>query len=89
MRARWVTIAGGVLGLVGSIFWAVSLAIYQQLMEPSGFWVAADGRRYPYLAENNTYWPREIRQLALLLALAAASHLLTRTPAPAPAAMQA
>ncbi len=62
---------GAILGLVGAAVWAVSLALYQQVMEPSGFWVdPATGAHYPYLAANNTYWPREVRQLAILLALA-------------------
>lgn len=48
--------------------WAVNLAIYQQVMEPSGFHVFDDGTQTLRLAENFTYWPREMRQLGIRLA---------------------
>ncbi|MBX6752449.1 MAG: hypothetical protein IRY85_22775 [Micromonosporaceae bacterium] len=67
MRASWGTVVGAAASVVGSVVWAVSLAVYQQIMEPSGFY---DGTVSPKLAENNTYWPREMRQLGILLALA-------------------
>jgi hypothetical protein len=70
MRAPWGSIVGGVVAVVGSVIWAVCLAIYQQVMEPSGVFVDRDGAAYPNLAENNTYWPREMRHLGILLALA-------------------
>ena len=61
-----------VAGVAGALFWAVSLAIYQPRMEPTGFFTdPTTGEPYPNLASNNTYWPRDIRQLAILLAVAA------------------
>ncbi|MFB9177156.1 hypothetical protein ACFFX1_03305 [Dactylosporangium sucinum] len=49
----------------------MSLAIYQPFMQPSGFWADPQtGASFPELAGNNTYWPRDVRQLAILLALA-------------------
>ena len=70
MRASWAVVVGAAAAVVGSVVWAVSLAVYQQVMEPSGFYVFADGAQSPKLAENNTYWPRDMRQLGILLALA-------------------
>jgi hypothetical protein len=68
----WRTVAGGLSGLLGSLIWAVSLALYQPFMEPTGFWTdPATGARYPIVASNNTYWPREIREFAILLAFGA------------------
>jgi len=70
MRA-WDKIVGWTVGVVGSLLWAVSLAIYQRRMEPSGFWRdPADGGLHPNLGSNNTYWPRDVRELAILLAVA-------------------
>lgn len=66
MRAPWTIIVGAAAAVAGSVVWAVSLAIYQQVMEPIGF---HDGVMHN--AENNTYWPREMRHLGILLALAA------------------
>jgi hypothetical protein len=61
-----------VAGVAAALFWAVSLAIYQPRMEPTGFFTdPTTGEPYPNLASNNTYWPRDIRQLAILLAVAA------------------
>jgi hypothetical protein len=70
MRASWAVVVGAAAAVVGSVVWAVSLAVYQQVMEPSGFYVFADGAQSPKLAENNTYWPRDMRQPGILLALA-------------------
>ncbi len=61
MRTTWTTIVGGACGTAAALVWAVSLAVYQPFMQPRG--VQA-------VAENNTYWPRDIRQLAILLAIA-------------------
>ncbi len=69
MRALNVVV-GIVVGAAGSVMWAVSLAVYQQIMEPTGLSIDSDGRQHPNLAENNTYWPREVRELGILLALA-------------------
>jgi hypothetical protein len=72
MRTAWAIVVGAILGAVGCVVWAVGLAVYQQLMEPSGSWVDPNnGHSYAHLAENNTYWPREVRHLAILLALGA------------------
>ncbi|MGI5240284.1 hypothetical protein [Dactylosporangium sp. CA-139066] len=50
----------------------MSLAVYQPIMEPHGFWTdPATGAMYPVVASNNTYWPRDIRQTAILVAFAA------------------
>jgi hypothetical protein len=70
MRVPWGTVVGAAAGVVGSVVWAVSLAVYQPVMEPSGFHVFDDGTQTLKLAENFTYWPREMRQLGILLALA-------------------
>jgi hypothetical protein len=71
MRASWGTFIGGVVAVAGAVVWAVSLAIYQQRMEPTGFYTdPTNGQLYPHLAQNNTYWPREMRHLGILLALA-------------------
>ena len=68
---RAFTVAVGIVAAVaGSMIWAISLAIYQQIMEPNGFWIDSDGSQHPNFAENNTYWPRESRELGILLALA-------------------
>lgn len=69
MRSLSGPVVGGIVAVVGAVVWSVSLAIYQPVMEPSGFFVH-DGTPYPVPAENNTYWPRETRHLGLLLALA-------------------
>ena len=65
-------LAGWVAGVAAAAVWAVSLAIYQPFMEPTGFFTDPDtGQAYPNLGSNNTYWPRDIRQIAILLAFAA------------------
>lgn len=62
---------GWLAGVVGAVIWAVSLAIYQPFMEPRGVWISPDtGEVFPPVAGNNTYWPRDVRQLAILLACA-------------------
>jgi hypothetical protein len=69
MRLRFL--AGGLAGLAAAVIWSVTLAVYQPLMEPHGVWKdPSTGAAYPVLGDNNTYWPRDIRQLALLLAFA-------------------
>jgi hypothetical protein len=82
----WRTVVGGLSGLLGSLVWAVSLAIYQPLMQPTGFWTdSVSGVRSPILAANNTYWPRETRQLGILLAFGAAAPAggaSSRVPSP-------
>lgn len=71
MGTSWRTVFGALCGVVAAVVWAVSLAIYQPFMEPDGFWTdAATGETYPEIGSNNTYWPRDIRQLAILLAFA-------------------
>ena len=69
MGISWRTMLGACCGVVGAVIWAVSLAIYQPFMQPDGFWTdPATGEQYPEIGSNNTYWPRDIRQLAILLA---------------------
>jgi hypothetical protein len=67
----WDKTVGWTVGVVGSLLWAVSLAIYQNRMEPRGFWVdPSTGDLHARLGSNNTYWPRDVRELAILLAVA-------------------
>jgi hypothetical protein len=81
MRSAWRIIVGTVCGVTAAVMWAVSLAVYQQLMEPTGFFVDKEnGSTYPNLASNNTYWPREIRHLAILLALAGVAVICRARP---------
>ncbi|WP_155373868.1 hypothetical protein [Catellatospora vulcania] len=77
MRILWRAAVGGLAGLVGAVTWAISSAVYQPLMEPSGVWFDDPGGWQAEVdgvvqqtASNNTYWPRELRQLAVLLAVA-------------------
>jgi hypothetical protein len=79
MRSAWRIIVGGLCGVIGAAIWAVSLAVYQQLMEPTGFF-KTDGYSYPNLASNNTYWPRETRHLAILLAFAGVGVICQARP---------
>ncbi|MEV4411996.1 hypothetical protein [Catellatospora sp. NPDC049609] len=67
----WRTALGGLAGLVAAVAWALASARYMPIMQPTGFWLTDDGMSYPNIASNNTYWPREIRHLAILLAFAA------------------
>jgi len=60
MLSHWRTALAVLCGVIGAVIWAAGLAIYQPYMEPVS----------PDLGDNNTYWPRDIRQLAILLALA-------------------
>ncbi|GHJ46786.1 hypothetical protein Cs7R123_41280 [Catellatospora sp. TT07R-123] len=69
MDVRRVGLAG-LTGLTAAVVWAVGSAIHMPLMQPSGVWIADDGVAYPNVASNNTYWPRETRELAILLAFA-------------------
>ncbi|SCE79815.1 hypothetical protein GA0074695_1206 [Micromonospora viridifaciens] len=70
MRKNWQTIVGALSGVTGAVIWALATAIYQPIMQPEGFWTdSSTGEAFPQLASNNTYWPRDIRQLAILLAL--------------------
>lgn len=69
MRISWHAALGGLAGLAAAATWALGSAVYQPLMEPAdlrhdGVTVLAS------TAENNTYWPREVRHLAVLLAFA-------------------
>ncbi|GAA3259207.1 hypothetical protein ACFO1B_53260 [Dactylosporangium siamense] len=69
MGTSWRIVLGALSGVVAAVIWAVSLAIYQPYMQPDGFWTdPATGDQYPEIGSNNTYWPRDIRQLAILLA---------------------
>src|SRR5215468_9077025 len=71
MRSAWRIIVGGLCGVTGAVIWALSLAVYQQRMEPVGsFTDLSTGQTYLNLASNNTYWPRETRHMAILLAFA-------------------
>jgi hypothetical protein len=79
MRSALRIIVGAVCGVTGTVMWAVSLAVYQQLMEPTGFFTG-DGQSYPNLASNNTYWPREIRHMAILLAFAGVAVICRARP---------
>lgn len=60
MGISWRTALGALCGVAAAVIWAVSLAIYQPFMQPDEL----DGA----FAGNNTYWPRDIRQLAIVLA---------------------
>jgi hypothetical protein len=81
MRSAWRIIVGTVCGVTAAVVWAVSLAVYQQLMEPTGFFIDPEnGSAYPNLASNNTYWPREIRHLAILLAFAGVAVICRARP---------
>jgi hypothetical protein len=69
MRTRWRIIVGTLSGVTAAVIWALSTAIYQPFMQPHGFWTdSSTGQTFPEMGSNNTYWPREIRQLAILLA---------------------
>ena len=69
MGTSWRIVLGALSGIAAAVIWAVSLAIYQPFMQPDGFWTdPATGEAYPEIGSNNTYWPRDIRQLAILLA---------------------
>lgn len=69
---RWRVIFGGAAGLASALLWSASLAIYQPFMQPQGFFTdPTTGDTYPHLGGNNTYWPRDMRQLAILVAFAA------------------
>ncbi|MGR6321172.1 hypothetical protein Q2K19_19900 [Micromonospora soli] len=70
MQKSWPTIVGALSGATGVVIWALATAIYQPRMQPDGFWTdSSTGQTFPEVGSNNTYWPRDIRQLALLLAL--------------------
>ncbi|MBY8874374.1 hypothetical protein K7640_21315 [Micromonospora sp. PLK6-60] len=70
MGRKWRIAVGALAGVTGAVTWALAAAIYQPFMQPDGFWTdSATGATLPELASNNTYWPRDIRQLAILLAL--------------------
>jgi hypothetical protein len=71
MRLDVRTVVGALAGIVGVIAWAVALAVYQPFMEPHGSWIGPGEVAYPELASNNTYWPREVRHLGILLVLGA------------------
>ncbi|MET7970952.1 hypothetical protein [Micromonospora sp. NPDC005305] len=69
MQKNWHTIVGALAGVTGVVIWALATAIYQPLMQPDGFWTdSSTGQAFPELGSNNTYWPRDIRQFAILLA---------------------
>ncbi len=70
MRMTWRTACGWLSGLVAAVTWAVASARYMPIMQPTGSWLGDDGVTYPVVASNNTYWPRDVRHLAVLLALA-------------------
>ncbi|MGI5240038.1 hypothetical protein [Dactylosporangium sp. CA-139066] len=63
-RTLWITVAGVLAGFTGAAVWAVSLAVYQPFMEPPDLPGGLTS------AENGTYWPRDERQWAILLAFA-------------------
>ncbi|GAB4050988.1 hypothetical protein GCM10028775_25630 [Catellatospora paridis] len=69
MRISWRVAVGGAAGLVGAVTWAVSSAVYQPIMEPADL-RHAGGPVVQSTVESNTYWPRELRHLAVLLAVA-------------------
>jgi hypothetical protein len=69
MGTNWRVALGAGCGVAAAVIWAVSLAIYQPFMQPDGFFTdPVTGETYPEIGSNNTYWPRDIRQLAILLA---------------------
>lgn len=70
MRISWRAALGGLAGLVAAVAWAVASAVHMPMMQPAGVWIGDDGVAYPNIASNNTYWPREVRHLAILLAFA-------------------
>ncbi|WP_344124985.1 hypothetical protein [Luedemannella flava] len=52
------------------MIWAIALAVHQPLMQPDPVMVdPTTHETYVGVASNNTYWPRDIRQFAILLAL--------------------
>lgn len=69
MRASWRMPIGMLAVATAALIWAVSLAIYQPVMRPHAY-INGLGQNIPAYASNNTYWPRDIRQLAILLAFA-------------------
>ncbi|WP_433389581.1 hypothetical protein [Micromonospora sp. KLBMP9576] len=69
MQKSWQTVVGALSGVIGVVAWALATAIYQPFMQPGGTWTdSSTGQVFPEVAGNNTYWPRDIRQLAILLA---------------------
>jgi hypothetical protein len=69
MLDKWRTAVGTLCGVGAAAVWAVSLAVHQPFMQPHGSWTdPSTGVSYPATGSNNTYWPRELRQLAILLA---------------------
>lgn len=69
MQRNWQTVVGALSGVIGVVAWALATAIYQPFMQPDGFWTdSSTGQVFPEVGGNNTYWPRDIRQLAILLA---------------------
>ena len=49
-------LAGTVAGVAAAVIWAVSLAVYQPFMQPTGYFTdPATGQAYPNLGGNNTY----------------------------------
>lgn len=69
MRNSWHTIVGALSGITAAVAWALCTAIYQPFTQPHGYWTdSSTGQTFPNLGGNNTYWPREIRHLAILLA---------------------
>lgn len=69
MRASWRIAIGTLAGATAALIWAVSLAIYQPFMRPHAY-INSLGQNIPAYASNNTYWSRDTRQLAILLAFA-------------------
>ncbi|GIF96400.1 hypothetical protein Cci01nite_14940 [Catellatospora citrea] len=69
---------GGLAGLAGAVTWALGSAVYQPIMEPPGSWY--DSGAVQRTLESNTYWPRELRHLAILLALAGILVLCRTAP---------
>ncbi|MEO3815526.1 hypothetical protein [Plantactinospora sp. B24E8] len=58
MRIHWRHLVGVGVALGAVVFWAIGLAVLQHTTEPTG----AD-----VFAENNTYWVRDLRMMALLV----------------------
>lgn len=67
MGASTRIVMGALSGVIGAVIWALSIAIYQPSMQPHGYLTDSAGQTMPRLGENNTYWPRDTRELAILL----------------------
>ncbi|MFC7482309.1 hypothetical protein ACFQX7_23035 [Luedemannella flava] len=69
------------------MIWAIALAVHQPLMQPDPVMVdPTTHETYVGVASNNTYWPRDIRQFAILLALVGVIVICRAKPRGSPSA---